>query len=164
MKIAIYEIEKQYINLAEQIIDNDGELTEELELALAINKEQLENKGQCYAYVIKELEAFNDAVDIEIKRLQALKKSRGKTVDRLKETIIKAMDLFEVTELKTPTLKINFRKSDTVEIENEALLDTAFLVTKTTVTPDKVAIKKAIKAGEFVTGAVLVEHNNLQIK
>ena len=48
MKLSLYNIQQEYISLTEQIIDNDGLLSEEMEAALQINKDQLENKSQCY--------------------------------------------------------------------------------------------------------------------
>ena len=74
------------------------------------------------------------------------------------------MLLFEVEEIKTPLIKLNFRNSESVEITNESQLSDKFLVTKTVVTPDKKAIKDAIKAGEFVEGATISYNKNLQIK
>ena len=66
MKIALYQIEQEYISLANQIIDNEGELSEELETALQINQDQLEAKGKGYGYIIKDIEAEIDAIDVEI--------------------------------------------------------------------------------------------------
>jgi hypothetical protein len=106
----IYKIEQDYLELSNQIIEAGGELTPEIETALAINKEQLQAKGINYGYVIKSLESDVTAIDEEIKRLNALKSSRNKTVDLLKSTIKQAMQLYQIEELKTPTLKINFRK------------------------------------------------------
>lgn len=164
MKVALYQIEQEYMMLADSIISNGGELTPELETALEINKEQLENKGRGYGYIIKDIENEVEVIDAEIKRLQALKQSRSKTVDTLKDKLSNAMQLFEVSEIKSPTLKINFRKSESVEIENVYLLDKKFIVIKTTEQPDKAAIKKAIKNGELVQGATVNINYNLQIK
>lgn len=164
MKLNLYTIQQEYISLAEQIIDAGGEVTEEVNEALQINKEQLEHKGQCYGFVVKQLESEVDIIDIEIKRLEALKKSRNKTVDKLKETISNAMQLYEIEEIKTPTLKISFRKSESVEIDNLELLDENFIVEKISRTADKALIKENIKAGIAVVGAVLKQNKNLQIK
>ena len=164
MKIALYQIEQEYISLANQIIDNDGELSEELENALMINQEQLEQKGKGYGYIIKDIEAEIYAIDVEIKRLSAMKKSRTNAVDKLKTTLSDAMQLFDILELKTPTLKINFRKSESVEVEEIGLLDTKFVKVSVTQSADKTAIKEAIKNGEDVFGAVLKTNLNLQIK
>lgn len=164
MKLRLYNIQQEYISLAESIIDNDGLLSEEMEAALQINKDQLENKSQCYGFIVRQLEGECDMIDNEIKRLEAMKKSRGKTVDRLKESVSKAMLLYEIDKIETPTLKISFRKSESIEIEEESLIDEKYMTVKTTKTPDKKAIKEAIKAGEIVLGVTLKENQNIQFK
>lgn len=164
MKVALYQIEQEYLNIVQSIIDAGGEITEEQETALSISKEQLQNKGVCYGFIVKELEGNIDLIDLEIKRLNALKKPLVNSIDRLKNNLSQAMQMFDVTELKTPLLKINFRKSESVEIEDLNLLDSNYIKVVTTKTADKIAIKEAIKSGENVQGAVLVTNQNLQIK
>ena len=163
MKVALYQIEQEYLNIVQYIIDAGGEITEEQETALSISKEQLQNKGVCYGFIVKELEGNIDLIDLEIKRLNALKKPLVNSIDRLKNNLSNAMQMFEVTELKTPLLKINFRKSESVEVTDIDLLDADFVKTTITKAADKVAIKEAIKQGENVQGAVLVTNQNLQI-
>ena len=164
MKVALYQIEQEYLNIVQSIIDAGGEITEEQETALSISKEQLQNKGVCYGFIVKELEGNIDLIDLEIKRLNALKKPLVNSIDRLKNNLSNAMQMFEVTELKTPLLKINFRKSESVEVTDIDLLDADFVKTTITKAADKIAIKEAIKSGENVQGAVLVTNQNLQIK
>ena len=164
MKLSLYNIQQEYISLAEQIIDNDGLLSEEMEAALQINKDQLESKSQCYGFIVRQLEGECDMIDNEIKRLEAMKKSRGKTVDRLKESVSKAMQLYEIDKIETPTLKISFRKSESIEVEEESLIDEKFMTVKTTRTPNKTAIKEAIKNGEIVLGVTLKQNQNIQFK
>ena len=164
MKVALYQIEQEYLNIVQSIIDAGGEITEEQETALSISKEQLQNKGVCYGFIVKELEGNIDLIDLEIKRLNALKKPLVNSIDRLKNNLSQAMQMFEVTELKTPLLKINFRKSESIEVTDIDLLDADFVKTTITKAADKVAIKEAIKQGENVQGAVLVTNQNLQIK
>ena len=162
MKVTLYQIEQEYINLAETLIENGGELTPELETQLTITKDQLQNKGVCYGMVIKDIEAENDVIDAEIKRLTELKKSRSKAIDRLKDNLSQAMQLFELEEIKTPLIKINFRSSQSVEVDVN--LDQKYVKTTVSTAPDKVAIKEAIKSGVEVTGARLVTNQNIQIK
>jgi hypothetical protein len=159
----IYQIEQEYLVLSNDIIEAGGEITPELETALAINKEQLQNKGINYGYVIKSLENDITAIEEEIKRLNALKSSRTKTTDLLKSTIKQAMQLYGIEELKTPTLKINFRKSESVEVD-DSVLDVIYFNHKVVLTPDKTRIKEDIKSGKEVVGAVLNVNFNLQIK
>ena len=164
MKLSLYEIEKSQLQLIEALIDNGGEATPELEEALQINKDNLETKSTGYGFIIKQLDAECDIIDIEIKRLTALKKARVNSCDRLKYNISTAMQIFDVEEIKTPLFKISFRKSESVEVDNVDLLDEKFKKTQTTVTADKIAIKEAIKSGEVVIGAVIKSNRNLQIK
>ena len=160
----LYEIEKEYIMLADQIIDAGGEVTEELGLALSINQDELQAKGRGYGFIIRGLESDIDIIDAEIKRLQSFKSSRNKAIERLKGSLSDAMQLFDIDKIETPTLKISFRKSESVFIENPELLDKNYVTVVRTESPNKVAIKDAIKRGETVVGAVIVSNLNLQIK
>lgn len=164
MKLTIYQIEQSYNQLAEELIDNGGELTPELETALAITEEQLQNKSVAYSFVIKQMDADIDTIDAEIKRLQAAKKQREKASEYLKERIKHAMELFSIEEIKTPLVKINFRKSETVEVENVNELTSAYKTIKIVETADKMAIKEAIKNGAVIPGCSIVQHRNLQIR
>ena len=74
------------------------------------------------------------------------------------------MNLYGKDEIKTAIVKVSFRNSESVEITNESQLDACFIVTKTVTTPDKKAIKDAIKSGEVVTGATISYNKNLQIR
>jgi hypothetical protein len=164
MKLSLYTIEQNYLTLVENLIENGGELTPELETELAITKQDLQNKGVCYGFIVKELEGNIDLIDLEIKRLNALKKPLVNSIDRLKNNLSQAMQMFEIEELKTPLLKINFRKSESVEVTDIDLLDADFVKTTITKAADKIAIKEAIKAEIPVRGAVLLTNYNLQIK
>ena len=160
----IFQINQEYLTLSNQIIEQGGEVTPEQDQALAITEAQLEGKAVAYGYVVKKLEYECDTIDAEIKRLQGLKKSRKTTIERMKSTVANAMQTFGITEVKSETMKLNFRKSDTCEIEDEKLIPAKYKQEVVTVKIDKMAIKKAIKAGEDVQGARLQENKNLQIK
>jgi len=165
MKTSIYQIENTYLQIVNQLIENDGELTDELNEQLIITQEQLQNKAVNYSFVIRQIDSDIEQIENEIKRLNAMKKVQQNVIDRLKSTLTTAMNIFEVEEIKTPLVKLNFRKSESVEIINEEQLESQFLTEKpATFTPDKVAIKEAIKRGETVTGAVLKQNKSLQIK
>jgi hypothetical protein len=161
---SIFKIQQEYQEIVNQLIDNQGEITSELELSLQINKDQLQSKSENYAYIIKQIDAECDIIDNEIKRLQQAKKVRENTVERLKTTLTTAMHLFEVNEIKTPLIKINFRKSESVIVYDVNSLPNEFKTIKVTETADKVKIKEVIKNGDTVVGAELVINQNLQIK
>jgi hypothetical protein len=159
----IYQIQQDYLSITNELIENGGELSTEIETALAINKSELQQKAVAYIYVTKSLEADVSTIDDEIKRLQALKASRVKTIDKLKETVKQAMELYEIEEIKTATLKINFRKSESVEVDENIISDD-YCKFKTVRTPDKAMIKDAIKSGAEIYGASLKINRNIQIK
>ena len=164
MKLTLFQIEQEYIQLAEALTDNGGELTPELSQALEINQANLETKSTNYGLVIKQMEYEIDILDSELKRLQGLKKSRENAIDRLKHNISEAMKLYGYEKIETPVLKLSFRKSETVEIDNELQIPDDYKVTKVSVTADKKLIKEAIKEGLEIPGAHLEVHQNLQIK
>ena len=110
------------------------------------------------------MDADIDIIDAEIKRLQAAKKQREKATEYLKDRIKHAMDLFSIEEIKTPLVKINFRKSESVEVDDVNSLPAAFKVVKVTEQADKGAIKEAIKNGADIIGCRIVENKNLQIR
>jgi anti-sigma28 factor (negative regulator of flagellin synthesis) len=140
------------------------ELTPELEEALIINQDQLQAKAVNYAKVIANYQAESDAIDEEIKRLKAMKDSREKKIEWLKESVKKAMLVSGIEKVESPLFKLAVRRSEAVEVDLVEALPNAFQNVKNVVTADKVAIKEAIKRGENVTGARLVENFNLQIK
>jgi hypothetical protein len=156
----LYNIKSEYLAIAHEL--TEGELTPELEQALIITQENLQEKAINYGYVIKNFESEVDIIEDEIKRLNALKKARQNAVDKLKTNISDAMQLFGILEVKAPTFKMNFRKSESVEIFEG--LDQEFITEKVSYQPDKIAIKNAIKEGRQINGAALVTNLNLQIK
>jgi hypothetical protein len=160
----IYKIQNEFQLIIAEVINNEGEITPELETALTINKEQLQSKAVDYCYVIKQLDYDCEQIDNEIARLNKLKKVRSNLTDRLKNTVSSAMQLYDVEKIETPLIKLSFRNSESVEITNEQQLDACFIVTKMVSTPDKKAIKDAIKSGMFVEGATISYNKNLQIR
>jgi len=164
MKKSLYNIEKEYLEIANQL--EDGELSEELETALAINEKELQGKAIAYAYVIKESEDTVSVIDAEIKRLQGLKKTEQNKATRLKETISNAMELYGITEIKTETLKLNFRRSEGVICTDSSIsiAEEFATIIPQSIKPNLTAIKKAIKEGQSVNGYEIEERYSLQIK
>ncbi len=140
------------------------ELTPELEAELLINHEQLQSKGINYAKVIANYQSEADQIDAEIKRLKAMKESRDKKVTWLTESLKKAMLVSGIEKIDSPLFKISLRRSESVEVPVVESLPKFYQNVKNVVTADKMAIKEAIKKGENVFGARLIENYNLQIK
>jgi len=164
MKKSIFNIEAEYMDLAESIIENGGEVSPEQEQALALNKESLEVKAVKYGYIIKDVSNDIDAIDAEIKRLEAMKKTRENLITKLKDTVSTAMKLYEIEEIKLQNLTINFRKSTASEITDESLIPAKYKKKKITTSLMKAEILADLKAGKKIKGAELKENKNIQFK
>ena len=161
MKTTLYNIENDYLTLISQIEEAEGVLTPELEEALTINETQLQGKSTAYLQVITTKEGINDAIDIEIKRLQAIKKRNGNLVTKLRSRLLEAVKLFG--DIEVGFNKFTTRKSSSVQVDDINSLPSRFKTIKITETADKKAIKDAIKAGKEIEGCSIVENLNLKI-
>ena len=160
----IYQIQNEYLLLINQIIENGGEVTPQQELNLQITRDQLQDKGTNYAFVIKKLDAECDIIDAEIKRLSELKKVRQNACERLKSNISHAMQTFEVDKIESPLIKLSFRKSQSVNVSDVNSLPNEFKTIKVTEQADKMKIKQALLNGEVIEGCEIINSQNLQIK
>ena len=160
--MSIYNITDDFSQIMAEIESNGGEISPEIDEKLQINQFNLIEKTTNYVHVIKTLDSECDIIDIEIKRLQELKKQRSNFTQSLKDRLKNAMQAMELTEIKTALNKINFRKSESVEIIDESILPSDVLIYEPKI--DKKKIKEIIKNGGVVLGAEIVVNQNLQIK
>lgn len=139
-----------------------GEIKQEVINALQLNQANLQEKAIDYGYVLKSFENEIELYDKEIARLKKHRDILNKTYKKLKDNLTNAMLEFGIVELKGKTIKLNFKKSESVEVYDLNLLEDRFKVVK--FEADKTAIKEAIRNGEDVIGARVVTNHNLQIK
>jgi len=143
--------------------ESEGEITPEIDEALTLTQDQLRDAALNIGFVIKDLEYSAEVVEAEMSRLSELKSKITKGKELLKNRLSESMQLFGIERIESPTLKLSFRKSEAVEISDEQEIPAAYL-NHPPPKPDKTKIKEAIKSGEPVPGAQLVERKNLQIK
>lgn len=108
--------------------------------------------------------------------LEALKAERDSFNQRIKQTNTKLVSLMAYLEFclngekfESEKCKITYRKSETVEIDNERMFmewaeqnDTCLRYTAPEI--DKAKVKDLLKKGEEIPYARLEEHQNMQIK
>lgn len=111
--------------------------------------------------VIRNKDARIEGYKAEIKRLQALKSSEEKAVERIKNSISEAMNLTQHDKLDTTLFKVGFRKSKAV-IVDETKLPKKYMKAKWS--PDKERIKELLKGGSTIRGAHTEERRNLNIR
>ena len=121
----IWQIQQELLDIFNELEENGGELTEELEQQLAISQEDFRSKVESYTNVIKSVKADIAAIDQESKRLAELKKSKTSMIDRLSKVIIEAVDRFGDTTknggkfFDYGTGKVSIRNSQKVELDDE---------------------------------------------
>lgn len=100
-------------------------------------------------------QALSDAAKAEAADIAARAKRLSERADAKKRTLLMVLDATGEKKLERPRATISRRAGGlSVQITNEAAVPSQLC--KTTVTPDKSAIKKQLEAGEAVPGAMLV--------
>ena len=97
--LSLYDLSQEQLDIERALEDAGGELTPELEEALGNNAEALSHKIDSYSAILRKNEYMNEAIDAEIKRLQALKKTNANKVKSLKSYIGYVMGTFGITKI-----------------------------------------------------------------
>lgn len=124
---SIYNIQQDLLEIFDQIESNDGEITPELEEQLRISQDEFEDKIRSYTGVIHQLECDLGAIKDEKARLDAIKKSKEKTIEHLKQIMLEAIKMFGDTSksgtkfIDYGTGKVSLRKSESVELDDDKL-------------------------------------------
>lgn len=165
-----YDVVNDYIErmeyLEQGINAETGEMSDDgtqLAIWTAELTQDLKDKSVNVIAVVRNQELTIEALDTEIKRLQAMKDKLKKNLDKFKCYVKSAMLVNSIEKIETPIGNIKFTKSTSTEIYDESLIDKKFIEVVTTEKISKEKIKAALKAGEEVQGARLVENKNLKI-
>lgn len=163
--LSLYNIKCDFIDLFEK--KENGELTEEefeqqgKEKALDLQKKSMNIIGY-----LRNQELTTEAIKTEIERLTNIKKTIETRVENFKEYVKLNMQDLGLEKIQTELGTMSISKNPaSIEIYDETLIDDEFKKEKITVSIDKTAIKNAIKNGQNVQGARLVEDKtSLRVK
>lgn len=139
----------------------DSEILDELEAEFKV---ALETKSAGIIKVIREQQEEINGTENEIKRLQNLKTSRTKILERFKEYVKLNLKNMDIKKIETSLGTISLKQTTATDVYDKDLIPKKFLKPKTEYNPMKAEIKKAIESGEEVPGARLVVNTNLNIK
>ena len=123
----IYEISQALLDIYNELEENGGELTEELEKALTITQADFKQKVRDYASVLKQIDLDITGIDQEVKRLKAYKESKVKAKDRLSSILANAIDMFgEHTKsggayVDLGDEKVSVRNTTKVEVDTDTV-------------------------------------------
>lgn len=161
----IFKIAQEFLDLLNEIEELEGELTPELEERLKINEANMAKKMEGYCKLILWYDTQILAAKSEKERLDKLIKRSERSQQWLKDAILNVMNATgKLNGVSAGTFTVGTRKSTAVNIIDESAIPARYAREVVTVKIDKTAIKDAIKNGEEVPGALLVERRLLTIK
>lgn len=157
--MTLFEINKAILEFDYEIDEETGEIlnAEALDALELARDEKIEGVGLW----IKNLQAEAEAVKKEKDAMAERQRRLEKKAESLKDYLAWAL---QGEKFSTPRIAMSWRKSESVLIPDEALLDDRFVNITMIKKPDKKLIKDTLKAGREVPGAELVTKQNLQIK
>lgn len=112
------------------------------------------------AFVALNAKSDAEAYKEQERRFKAKRTAAEKTLAWAKETLARELG---GQKMKEAEFSVSFRKSETVEVADEAAVPDEFRIPQ----PDKIdkaALKAALKNGAVIAGAQIVERQNIQIK
>lgn len=110
---------------------------------------------------IKNLNAEANALKIQKQTFADRQSKAEKKSESLKRYVSKALN---GQKFATDRVSVTWRKSETAEFVGDIMTLPPECIRMKEPEVDKTALKKALKAGAEINGAVLVEKNNIQIK
>lgn len=151
---SLYELQEAIL----ECVNEDGELLdvekfEELNMAI-------EDKIEGLCLWVKNLDAEAEAIKSEENALKDRRQRKENKAASIREYI---QGFLSGKKFETSKVAITYRKSEVVEVEDNAVIPDAFMKPQPAKV-DKTLLKKAIKGGEHFKGVKLVERQNMSIK
>lgn len=151
----LYEIDNEIMNCVDM---ETGEIIDAEKLdKLQMDKEQ---KIENIALWIKNLLSDAEALKAEKQVFADRQRAAENKATSLKKYL---SDYMAGEKYKSAKVSVSFRKSEAVNILDMSKIPEQYLKVAEP-TADKIGIKNALKAGEVINGAELVENQNIQIK
>ena len=152
----LYEITGMYLQLMEMMEDPDID-PDLIQDSMESLDGDLETKAENIGMMIRNYEATYDAVDAEIKRLQARKKMWGNNISRLKKYLKQSMTVMDKKTLRTAKFTFSVKSgSYSVVVDDQDQVPDQFREPQ----PDKI-IAKDLKAFLEANGDTTYAHLQL---
>ena len=156
----LFRINEDIFRLYQQIDDNGGELTPELEEQLTITENDRESKCEGYVSVIRMFKSKSQLIKDEAKRLLDAARTYDKSIERLEDNLLSS--IVQLGNIKTNFVSISTRRNKSVEIADDIEIPLQYQRVK--IEANKTAIKEALESGIDVPGATIVEKYSLLIR
>ena len=156
----LYELTQNYLSVMEMAEEMD---TDTLNDTLESIEEEIHDKAENIAKLVKNLNADVDALKSEEKRLADRRKSLENKVTHLKEYLQNQLEVAGLDKVKRPTLTVSIQNNPpSVKVLDEKLLSDYMIPQDPKL--DKKAILTALKEGQEVNGAELFQSRGVRIR
>lgn len=160
----LYEEVELVENAINDMLYGDEEIdVEALDNLLKVKTETIERGLEALCKIRARKQADIDFLKAEAIRMKEKADREEKSLARLEDYILSMLKRSGEKKLSAGTFTVGTRTSTSVYVAPD-FHDERFIRTTTTSVPDKVALKEALKNGETIDGASLVEKENLSIK
>lgn len=157
----LYELKGLYQEIYSMFLDEEIDeetLTETLESL----EGEFEDVMEWQTKLLRNLSADAESYKAEKLRFAKKQSQAENAIDRVKTRMSEMMELAGQKKVKTPTASLTLRKTKSVEITDVEKIPMTYI--KTTYTPMKTDIKKAIQSGEEIEGAAIIEKESLMVR
>lgn len=162
--LSLYQLKGAWLELANTLSDMDLDAQTVADTIEGSDEQMaLEDKVQGYEMVARNLEAYVPAIQMEIKRLQAMEKRVTSRADMLRDRVKTSMKELGIQKITCPLFEMRIQQNPAkLDIFEEALVPDEFWLTPPKQI-DKTKLKEAIKTGADVQGARLTKGDSLRI-
>jgi len=154
----LYEISNQLAIINDELISNEGEISDLLERRLDDCGLAFNHKVEGIVRWTRNIEGKEAALDAEIARLQKRKKVAGNLKERLKSYMMQCMVIADKTKVEFDLCTVAIQKNPpSCDIVDPEAVPEKYITIKEVKVIDKKSILDDLKAGAKVEGAVLVK-------
>lgn len=153
----LYEIVERHKKL-ELLVDSEELTVDDVADTFESIEGEFNDKAVSIIHVVENIDSDIKAIDDEIKRLQARKKSATNKKNSIRDYLKSNMQASGITKIQCPLFNITLAKGrDSVVINNADLIPDDYVSVDVVTTPDKRKILAALKSGEVVDGCELTK-------
>lgn len=162
----LYELTEAYAELAAMLEDCENETDREVILMKMDGlDDEISNKGEAYARMMKNALADSDAYEKEIKRLQTRKKAADNLAERLKANMQFALEVAGATELRTSIGKWKIQINNPgVKIIDETKVPEEFFVEQPKKLMNSLILAHWKETGEIPDGCDIVRTEGVRFR
>lgn len=161
----LYELTGEYIQLMQMLEDASAEDEAEIMAAMEAVTDDIEDKADAYARIMKNLLGDIDALDVEEKRLKARRTALENRVDRLKSAIQNAMELTGAKKLKTSIGNWSIQKNplsvSAVDVEK---VPARFLIEQPPKVDRRAILEEFKQTGELFDGVTITQSESVRFR